>query len=158
MVKTFNNFLLRNQSADDFEILYATSGAQVLPSFFKWWHWVDLDLFYDKVKFGSLCFCIKGKINGFFRNYSSQWFKTSNRRPKWQEVPVNIKTMSLGGCMPPALGLYTCIKSWKNCINQTSKRFLWNLQQMGKVIRPFCWHQNCPLGVICACPRAIYMY
>ena len=26
--------------------------------------------------------------------------------------------------------------------NQTSKRFLWNLQYMGKVIRPFCWHQN----------------
>ena len=24
---------------------------------------------------------------------------------------VNIKTMSPGGCMPPAPGLYTCIKS-----------------------------------------------
>ena len=27
----------------------------------------------------------------------------------------------------------------KKCIKS---RFLWNLQQMGKVIRPFCWHQN----------------
>ena len=26
--------------------------------------------------------------------------------------------------------------------NQTSKRFLWNLQQMGKMIRPFYWHLN----------------
>ena len=29
----------------------------------------------------------------------------------------------------------------KNCI-KSEMRFLWNLQQMGKVIRPFCWHQN----------------
>ena len=33
--------------------------------------------------------------------------------PKWQEVSVDIKTLSPGGYMPPALGLYTCIKSWK---------------------------------------------
>ena len=30
----------------------------------------------------------------------------------------------------------------KNVLNQTSKRLLWNLQQMGKMIRPCCWHQN----------------
>ena len=91
-----------------------------------------------------------------------------------------------------ALGLYTCIKSLKMCINQISKRLFWNLQhrakrkdlsvvikilsprdclplpgaihmvkpeknvykiglqsnfvfnlqQMGKVIRAFCWHQK----------------
>ena len=29
------NLLLRNQTTDDFEILYATLGAQVLPSLFK---------------------------------------------------------------------------------------------------------------------------
>ena len=27
------------------------------------------------------------------------------------KVSVDIKTLSPGGCMPPALGLYTCIKS-----------------------------------------------
>ena len=31
----------------------------------------------------------------------------------------------------------------KKCIKSDFKeRFLWNLQQMGKMIRPFCWHQN----------------
>ena len=40
----------------------------------------------------------------------------SNRWPKWQEVSVDIKTLSLGGSMPPVLELCTCIKSWKNCI------------------------------------------
>ena len=56
--KTYNNLLLRNQKADDLETLYAALGARVLPNSLKWWHWVDLDLFYDKVKFGPLCFCM----------------------------------------------------------------------------------------------------
>ena len=43
MVKTLKN-LLRNQKADDLETWYAASGARVLPSLFKWWPWVDLDL------------------------------------------------------------------------------------------------------------------
>ena len=109
--------------------------------------------------------------------------------------------------MPPAPGLYNVLNHEKNCIK--SKRFLFNLQQMGKVRRPFCWHQNfvlwglsipvlglytcikswkkciksdlkeiffklatnewsdktfvltsklCPLGAVCSCPGAIYMY
>ena len=40
---------LRNQRADDLETLYAALGAQVLPSLFKWWFWVDL---FFKVKCG----------------------------------------------------------------------------------------------------------
>ena len=46
------NLLPRNQKADDFESWYVASGAPVLPSLFKWWPWVDLDLFYGNVKFG----------------------------------------------------------------------------------------------------------
>ena len=53
--------------ADDLETWYATSGTRILPSFFKWWPWVDLGLFYGKIKFGSLCFCMgkKGKTMDF---------------------------------------------------------------------------------------------
>ena len=58
MVKTLKNLLLWNQKANDLETWYATLGARVLPSLLKWWPWVDLDLFYGKVKFGSLCFCM----------------------------------------------------------------------------------------------------
>ena len=111
MVKNLKIFLLQNQKVDDLETWYAASGARVLPNLFKWWSWVDLDLFYGKVKFGPLCFCMgKRKNNGFFRNYYRLWFETSNRWPKWQEVSDDIKTLSHGGCMPPARGLYTCIK------------------------------------------------
>ena len=60
--KNLKKLLLRNQKADDLESWYATSGARVLPSLFKWWPWVDLDLFYGKVKFGPLCFCLGKKV------------------------------------------------------------------------------------------------
>ena len=58
MVKTLKNLLLQNQKDDDLESWYVASGAPVLPSLFKWWPWVDLNLFYGKVKFGPLCFCM----------------------------------------------------------------------------------------------------
>ena len=35
------------------ESWYTASGTPVLPNLFKWWHWVDLDHFYDMVKFVS---------------------------------------------------------------------------------------------------------
>ena len=31
----------------------------VLASLFKWWPWVHIDLFYGKVRFGPLCFCVE---------------------------------------------------------------------------------------------------
>ena len=45
MVKTLKNLLLRNQNVDDLETWYAASSTRVLPSLFKWWPWVDPDLF-----------------------------------------------------------------------------------------------------------------
>ena len=49
------------KKADDLETWYSASGAQVLSGLFKWWPWVD-DLFYGKVKFGPLCFCMGKKV------------------------------------------------------------------------------------------------
>ena len=64
--KNLKKFFLRNQKPDDLETCYAASGARVLPSLFKWWPWVDPDLFYGKVKFGPLCFCMgKGQTMDF---------------------------------------------------------------------------------------------
>ena len=54
MVKTFKNLLLQNRKSYDIEIWHAASGIQVLQSLNKWWPWVDLDLFYGKVKLGRL--------------------------------------------------------------------------------------------------------
>ena len=120
--------LLGNQRGDDLETWYASLGARVLPSIFKWWRWVDFDLFYGKVKYGPLCFSMgKRSDDGFFRNYCSVWFETSNRWPKWQYVSVDIKTLS------PTPGLYTCIKSWKKKYIKSDLKEI-SLKQMGKVI------------------------
>ena len=37
-------------------------GYSSTTSLFKWWPWVDLDLFYGKVKFRLLCFCMEKKL------------------------------------------------------------------------------------------------
>ena len=53
MVKTLKNLLFWNQEANDIETWYTALGTQVLPNLFKWWHWIDLDHFYNMVKFVS---------------------------------------------------------------------------------------------------------
>ena len=57
--KTFQNLLLWNRKADELETWYAASTTRVLPSLFKLCPWVDIDLFYGKVKFGPLCVCME---------------------------------------------------------------------------------------------------
>ena len=49
MVNTLKPLIMQNQKADDLETWYAASGARVLP---------NDDLFYGKVEFGPLCFCM----------------------------------------------------------------------------------------------------
>ena len=56
--KNMKNSSSLDPKADDFENLYAASSTRVLPNLFKWWPWVDLDLFYGTVKFGLLSFCM----------------------------------------------------------------------------------------------------
>ena len=65
MIKTLKYLLLQNQKVDNFETWYAALGAQELSSLYKWWHWVDHDLFYGKVKFGLMLFMGKGKTMDF---------------------------------------------------------------------------------------------
>ena len=122
MVKILKNLLLQNQKADDLESWYAALGAQVLPNLFKWWPWVDLDLFYSEVKFGPLCFCMGNRSNnGFFRNCCCLWFETCNRWPKWQEVSVDIKTCPLGAVCPMPRGYIHVLNHEKNCIKSDFK-------------------------------------
>ena len=59
--KTLKRILLKNQLTDDFETWYLAFGTRVLPRLIKLCHWVDLDLFYAKTKFGHVSFCM-GKI------------------------------------------------------------------------------------------------
>ena len=56
-----------------------------------------------------------GPLVLWFRNYCRLWFETSNRWPKLQEVSVDIKTLSPGGCMPPARG-YIHVKNHEKIV------------------------------------------
>ena len=60
--KNSQNLPLWNRKADKFETWYAASSTRVLPSLSKGCPWVDTDLFYCKVKFGPLCFCMGKKV------------------------------------------------------------------------------------------------
>ena len=71
MVKTFENLLLQNRMSYDLETWLVASGTQALQSLYKWWPWVDLDLFYDKVKCGNYGFSIgKNRNSG---QQTSNW-------------------------------------------------------------------------------------
>ena len=79
--------------------------------------------------------CIKSDFKDIF-------FETCN---KWASDKAFLLTS--GFC--PQRVVCPCpgaIYMWKNiknmCINQNSKTFVWNLQQMVEVIRAFCWHQK----------------
>ena len=54
IVKTFKNLLLQNHKSYDLETWHVASGTEALQSLYKWWPWVDFDLFYGKVKLGRL--------------------------------------------------------------------------------------------------------
>ena len=50
---------------DGLETWYVALSMGVLPRLFKLWPWIDLDLFYIKVKFGYIGFCM-GESEFFF--------------------------------------------------------------------------------------------
>ena len=103
MIKTFKNLLLQNQKSYGLETWHVALGTQALQSLYKWWPWVDLDLFYGKVKLGRL-YVWMGK---------------------------------------------TVIKSF-NGEKLAAKDYIdWIILLMKNI-----W----PKGVVCPCPRAIYLY
>ena len=56
--KPFKNLLLLNRCTNFHETWYVAFETQAHYSLFKWWPWVDLGLFYGKVKFGNISFSI----------------------------------------------------------------------------------------------------
>ena len=86
-------------------------------------------------------------------DFKEIYFETCSKWPKLQEASVDIKILSPGGCLP-----LTIMKSWKDVykVRLVEEIFL-NLQQMTKVMRPSCWHQNCDpnaLSVTCTCIKS----
>ena len=55
------------------ETLYVALSMQVLPRLFKLWPWVDLDIFYAKVKFGDIGFVWEKVKIIFFLKLLQPW-------------------------------------------------------------------------------------
>ena len=86
---------------------YVSLGPWAHQSLFKWWPWVDLDLFYGKVKFGPLCFYMGKSVRKSFNGRNLQQMT----RVTWG-ICLH-KNSDPRGLSAPAPGLYTCIKTWK---------------------------------------------
>ena len=86
---------------------YVALGPWAHQSFFKWWPWVDLDLFYGKVKFGPLCFYMGKSVRKSFNGRNLQQMT----RVRWGTCLH--KNSDPRGLSASAPGLYTGIKTWK---------------------------------------------
>ena len=53
MVKTIKDIFLWNRKADDLNLVFSIKYSSAM---FKWCPWIDLNLFYGKVKFGPFAF------------------------------------------------------------------------------------------------------
>ena len=69
------------------------------------------------------------------------------------------KNSDTRGLSAPAPGLYTCIKTWKIMYKIRLQRYLFfNLQQMGKVTRFFCWRQDFVFKGLSAPAPGLYIH
>ena len=85
-------------------------------------------------------------------------FETYSKWPEWQKIYVYIKILTPGGGLSaPPLGYIHVEKQAKICIKSDFKDIFWNLQQMGKVKMPFCWHEDFVHKGLSALPQG-YMH
>ena len=126
---------------------------QVLPSLFKWWPCVDLDL-YLTARSNLVPYAFvweKGKTMDFSETITVCDLKlaTDDRRDK--KFLLTSKLCPLGAVCPLPRGYIHVLNHKKKWLE---KDYFKTWQQMGKVIRPFCWHQN----FVCPCLRTMYMH
>ena len=84
----------------------------------------------------------KGKTMDFSETTVVYDLKLATDDQSDKKFLLTSKLCPLGAICPLPRGYIHVLNHEKNVYNQNSRRFLWNLQQMGKVIRPFCWQQN----------------
>ena len=111
---------------------------------------------------GAVCPC-PGAIKSWKKLYKIRlqrdFFETCNKWPKWQDVPDDIKISSLRSCppCPGAIYMYKIMK--KKCITSDFKEIFFKLVANEWSDKTFLLTSKlCPLGAVCPCPGAIYMY
>ena len=120
MVKTFKNLLLQNQKSYDLETWHVAFGTQALQSLYKWWPWVDLDLFYGKVKLGHLYVWMGKTVTKSFNGGKL----AAKDYIDW--IILLMKKIWPQGVVCPCPGLYTCI--WPPFSNIFSTETAWPIK------------------------------
>ena len=130
MVKTFKNLLLQNQKSYDLETWHVALGTQALQSLYKWWPWVDL--FYGKVKFGPLCFCMgKGKTMDFSETIVVYDLKLATDDGSDKKFLLTSKLCPLGAVCPLPWGYIHVLNHEKKCIKSDFKEISLKLATNG---------------------------
>ena len=118
-VKTLKTFLLWNQRANDLGPWYVVLGPWAHQSLFKWWPWFDVDLFYGKVKFGPLCFCMGKTVRKSFNGKNLQqmtrvtWGICLHKNSKWGTcLHKNSDPRELSAPAPRAIYMYKNMKNY----------------------------------------------
>ena len=98
----------------------------VLPRLFKLWPWIDLDLFYIKVKFGYIGFCMGESVFCFFGNYcslqhSAKWVNEVERGSEVKVIlwtwPKVIQISKLNVWLWPVYSGERFRASWPSCFS-----------------------------------------
>ena len=96
MVRTAQNLLHCNRPVDFHDTWYEALGTPTHFRLFKWWPWSDLDLSYNKVKFGNLGFSM-GK-------WGKRWIFKKQLQPvafsKWKLVSIEAQDSFLDLLFP----------------------------------------------------------
>ena len=97
--KPFKNLLLQNRRTDFHETWYVALGTPAHHSLFKWWPFVDLDLFYGKVKICNLGFSIgKVKTVDFSDTIAASDLKVGRSRHLIEFVKLSVLVSIEGQC------------------------------------------------------------
>ena len=112
--------------------------------------------------------CIKSWKNVYKIRLQRDFFLTCSKWLKWQEVSVDAKILSPGGCLPMncsyihlsanELQLYTFIKSWKGVYNVRGWRDFFKLATKDQSEDFLLTSKFWPKSVVCSCLRAIHIY
>ena len=95
----------------------------------------------------------------FQKLLSSMWFETGNRWLKWQEVSVDIKTLSPGGCMLLPRGYIHVLNHEKNCIKSGFKDIFLKLVTNEWSDKMFLLTSKFrPEGVVSPCPGICILF
>ena len=84
-------FFSENRWTNFHETWYVAFGSTAHYRLFKWCPWVDLDLFYGKVKFGNISFYIENcHSDGFFDNFAACHLEIGWYTTKWVNIGYEV--------------------------------------------------------------------